>query len=112
MGSIPTLTPSLRRESRQGAGCIPREYLQQYFLIGSTPIPSTNLTAEGCMGSFDWFHPIIRVWFESNAAAKFKSSLYANSIRAPVAIKAHPIETSIEVGRKGAWQLYAGMNSP
>ena len=42
MGSIPTLTPISRRESRHGAGCIPREYLQQYFLIGSTPIPSTS----------------------------------------------------------------------
>ena len=36
------------------------------------------------------------------------SSLYANSIQAPVASKVHLIETSIEVGKESAWSLYAG----
>ena len=33
------------------AGCIPREYLQQYSLIGSTPIPSTSLWGPTCLGA-------------------------------------------------------------
>lgn len=69
MGSIPTLTPSLRRESLHGARCIPREYLQQYSLIGSTPIPSTTFYGD---------HP---VWHGNIQSNEYFSNMYHVMVR-------------------------------